>query len=77
MTGDNTLCKSSLFKSLYQGSPTLLLECYHPADFSYNPAPTHLSEINKSLEDCDELVQVCLIGFGAEICRTVVLQEQG
>ncbi len=47
MTGDNTLCKSSLFKSLYQGSPTLLLESYHPADFSYNPAPTHLSEINK------------------------------
>ncbi len=30
-----------------QGSPTLLLESYHPADFSSNPAPTHLSEMNK------------------------------
>ncbi len=34
-------------KSIHQGSPTLLLESYHPADFSSNPAPTHLSEINK------------------------------
>ncbi len=32
---------------LQQGSPTLLLESYHPADFSSNPPPTHLSEINK------------------------------
>ncbi len=30
-----------------QGSPTLLLESYSPADFSFNPAPTHLSEGNK------------------------------
>ncbi len=32
---------------LLQGYPTLFLESYRPADFSSNPAPTHLSEINK------------------------------
>ncbi len=30
-----------------QGSPTLLLESYRPADFSSNLAPTHLSEMIK------------------------------
>ncbi len=32
---------------LKQGSPTLLLESYRPADFSSNPAATHLSVIIK------------------------------
>ncbi len=32
---------------LRQGSPTLLLESYHPADFSSNPNQTHLKQLIK------------------------------
>ncbi len=32
---------------LEQGSPTLLLESYHPADFSSNPNQTHLNQLIK------------------------------
>ncbi len=33
--------------TLSQGSPTLLMESYSPANFSSNPAATHLSVIIK------------------------------
>ncbi len=42
--GKKDLC---LRVALGQGSPTLLLESYRPADFSSNPAGTHLSVIIK------------------------------
>ncbi len=44
-----------------------------PAEFSLNPAPTHLSVITVSIapEDLNELLQLCLIRVGAELCREV------
>ncbi len=33
--------------TLLQGSPTLLLKSYHPADFSSNPNQTHLNQLIK------------------------------
>jgi len=44
-TFNGILFSSSL--PVIQWSPTLLLESYHPADFSSNPNQTHLNQLIK------------------------------
>lgn len=57
-----------------QGCPVLLLEGQRPAEFQQSSnLPQHETFSNP---DFDKLVQVCLIKVGAELCRTVDLQEQ-
>ncbi len=63
--------------ALNQGSPTLLLESYRPTDFSSNPNQTHLNQLIKVFRDTCHYRQVCCSRVGAEVFRTVALQEQG
>lgn len=54
---------SSSCKNIMQ---TLLMESYHPSEFSYNPNQIHLNQLNR---------QVCWTKVGTEVYSKVALQE--
>lgn len=62
---------------MYDVCTILLLEIHRPAEFSFHPHETHLIVIYQIIQKLfSGCVQVCLIGVGAELCRTLDLQEQ-
>ncbi len=68
---------STICYALDKGSPTLLQESYHPADFSSNPNQTHLKQLIKVFRATYNYRQVCCSRVETEVCRMVALQEQG
>ncbi len=69
-----TWTKMSMSK-LCLNCPILLLEGHRPAEFSSSQLQYTCLEVSNE-PDLDHLLQMCLIMVGAQLCRTVDLQEQ-